>query len=351
MRVAEFTKAVSSVNQNWHSVLIQNGVQYLNFGQVAFANANPLLTTNPMSVSTNAQGIAASGEACNFITEPIPIAEFANSAVAVSQVKPEYSSNNTASSTNSDNSTNFVYGPDGSFFPGTLTSAYLRRVRFLTPHQVGDKFELQVQISATGPWFPFSAVGGDFKVVSAAGTGARPLAVSGSSTDVDVQFSRYIYDTTNWGTGDKWRLARFPGATQVSSPTTVKYQRKILAADYAGTNGAFITFNNLTVGKTYRVTADAIIFQDDDDLQSELYVKNGSTEILRFEARHQDQADPLTQRVTFSKSVVFQATNATLTFVTGDFSVDSIVYGTSSGSYTSMTVEELSTHTPTTEWT
>jgi hypothetical protein len=82
---------------------------------------------------------------------------------------------------------------------------------------------------------PIASFGGDFKIVSATATGARIIKVSGSSTDVDVQFSRYIYDTTNWGSSEKWRVVKakagaavgFGAATATSSgllqpPTSIE---------------------------------------------------------------------------------------------------------------------------------
>lgn len=146
----------------------------------------------------------------------IPITEWQGANAFLNQAVPEYVSNNTSANTNSDNTTNFVHGPDGSPFPGTLTGNYKRRVRFLTPIQPTDQLLLQAQESGTGTWTPIESMGAGFKVISSTQTGARILKVAGSDTDVDVQFSRYSADTSNWGTSEKWRVVKIPGMVGAS---------------------------------------------------------------------------------------------------------------------------------------
>jgi len=134
----------------------------------------------------------------------VPIAEWAGAPNYAGVNDVEYAFN--TSVTDAADTTSFGYGQAGGTFPGTLTVARLKRVRFLTPIEAGDQFFIQVQESGSGPWLPETSLGAGYNPVSA--TGMRVIKVSGSTTDVDVQFLRYINGTTNWGSSEKYRIIK-----------------------------------------------------------------------------------------------------------------------------------------------
>lgn len=158
-----------------------------------------------------------------------PIAEWAGSGTLnTAQNDVEYASN--SSSTDADDTTSFVYGPAGStgiLQTTALTDLRKKRVRFLTPHQAGDEFEIEVFdgfsyipvdkfITTDGTRFTI----GDLRagISSIATTETQGIGFrSVNSTDVDVFFGRYITNetgfTTAWNSGfsglsSKWRVKR-----------------------------------------------------------------------------------------------------------------------------------------------
>lgn len=295
------------------------------------------------------------------------VAEYAGASVYLSSAQPEYSSN--SGTWDADDSTNFAYGPSGQLMGGSLGSSRSKRVRFLTPIQSTDSFQVQFSTDRTC-WVPASTAKVNNNVVipgadSAGNISAGVYAerVSGSTTDVDVTFGRYVNianddsPATNWPSSNAyWRVVKIPGLVQVASPTTVKWQKKFVASDFS-TNSSSITdiaFNNLKIGRTYRITSKITLFVDDDDQTAYVQVKNGSTVIDRLYHDHQGQTDALTLTAPLTTSLIFIATATDMTFVTGDFSGSgslTAVLGDANAINSWAILEELSTHSQTTEWT
>lgn len=157
----------------------------------------------------------------------VPIAEWAGSGtVQLAQNDVEYASN--SSTSDADELTSFAYGPSGSLIP-TITSAATpnnrkKRVQFASSIQAGDIISIEVQLSGTGAWIPVSSIGGtSYGALSYQSGGQYGLgwsAVSGSSTQIDVEFGKQgprgnpaAYSgisPTNYpvNSGDRWRVRK-----------------------------------------------------------------------------------------------------------------------------------------------
>jgi hypothetical protein len=200
-----------------------------------YATANQIklaLTTNlsGASLGTTAPVTIAVDDQISFSIS-IPISEWAGSGtVNVGQNDVDYSSNSTTSS--SDDTTAFAYGPSGSVVPSitatTGTTSVAKRVRFPTPISPTDRIQLEVQNSGTGPWIPVEESYYYTGSIRIGGTiyGMGWVAVASSSTDIDVLFNkggRLASNGTIAGAGsdypnnaaDRWRVRKASGGQAV----------------------------------------------------------------------------------------------------------------------------------------
>ena len=135
----------------------------------------------------------------------------------------EYSFNTSTTDTN--DTTAFGYGISGNTFPGTLTTAKTKRVRFTTPIQPTDILIVEKKYSGDSYWTPMitesdstagSQVISTFSASSEVGFGQLRIV---NSTDVDVVFRRYRTGTTDWTTAlGSWRVRKVSGGAQVGYP-------------------------------------------------------------------------------------------------------------------------------------
>lgn len=135
-------------------------------------------------------------------------------------------------------------------------------------------------------------------------------------------------------------LTKLIGTTEVQTVTKTKWQQKYLAGNTssAGILTA-LTFNNLTIGKTYRVGLH-VDFQGTGAKRIDIY--NGATQLTRLE-----MSGGSSELNTFT-SKIFVATATTVTF---DFAVASSQLQGSDLTSTSAILEELPNHELTTQWT
>lgn len=190
----------------------------LEFGYVSGAGAfSALSLTGPVSWNT--------GDNISF-RMTVPIAEWAGSGtLTVAQNDVEFAYNTTAWGTT--NNTAFGYGPAGSAITGALSTEFTQRVRFQTPIQATDILTLEFRNSSSDPWVPQSAYFAaltdtipQYTGIIASGAtdthGAGLFRVSGSTTDIDVGFGRYVnrvYNGTTmltkaWANGPLWRVRK-----------------------------------------------------------------------------------------------------------------------------------------------
>jgi len=209
----------------------------------------------------------------------IPISEWAGSGtVQLAQNDVEYAFN--TSTNDADDTSSFGFGPAGNTFPGplnTVAGGRQKRVRFMTPIQVGDKLSLEIQAPSGGPWIEVSGLDTNTNTQNLAYQSTTTYGVgiiteSINSTDVDVHFGRFRAATgatynstgTEWATtAGKWRLkkqsagsaAGFGLATDSASGLVKKnrIQTKIATTNYTTSTTNIIVFNGLTVGRTYRL--------------------------------------------------------------------------------------------------
>lgn len=198
----------------------------------------------------------------------VPVSEFAGSAtVNVVQNDVEYAYN--SATADSSDTTSFAYGPVGVVI-GSYTAARAKRVRFLTPIQVTDRIEIELQYnSATAPWLPLQYVNSQQGVdpmhyINTTQYGMGYSTVS--ATDIDVQFGTYgsSYGAATYGAAgqawsaniaNKWRVKKtsqgqavgfgivvpgtsaglvsalgLPGITNATSPTSGYAGEKLTAS-------------------------------------------------------------------------------------------------------------------------
>jgi len=223
----------------------------------------------------------------------VAVSEWAGSGTLnVAQNDVEYASNSTTADT--DDTTSFAYGPSGSALPGTLTQGRNKRVRFQTSFQETDSIALEVQIGGSGnPWLPVTGYIGtgpvqELTVQNAKAYGLSARRVSGSTTDVDVQFGQYAASTgatfdsagTAWGSvtaSSRYRVKKISGGQAVgfgnvaqSSAGLVKSAGQLLGTntndsaatgyvgEYLSTTLTYASRNGLVTNTTENVTGSAI---------------------------------------------------------------------------------------------
>lgn len=198
-----------------------------NYGGHVTWNGSQLFAAYPTGINTaqiiNATTPIIFGSADNVSLRAIlPISQWAGSGtVQLAQNDVEYASN--SSSTDADNTASFAYGPAGSagvLGTTSLTAQRAKRVRFQTPIQSTDILTVEIQFGS-GAWLPVNQHEyGNFSYVvqNTVTYGVYLVPVSGSTTDVDVAFTRYSRPTgatygaagENWSavTNAKWRVRK-----------------------------------------------------------------------------------------------------------------------------------------------
>ena len=133
----------------------------------------------------------------------------------------------------------------------------------------------------------------------------------------------------------------------------IKYQKKFLTASITSTNVSNIAdlrFNNLEIGKVYKLTGQTQLSATGAGAISNLYAVNGANTLVRW--LYNRGAETGNGAVTFSNGIVFTATATTLQF-DYSFSVSgSLAGGTEfTAGVCYMVLEELPSHILTAQWT
>lgn len=160
------------------------------------------------SVLTSTDITGASSTISTFVT--VPIAEWAGSGtVQLAQNDVEYAYN-TSTSTTTNDTTSFGYGPQGALIQNITTVGGLdRTVQFQTPIQAGDVITVEMQSSSAGAsWIPVGRYAGvDFNFANQNGTtyGVGLFTTNVSNNQVVVRFGQYAYNLSTYGAaGQPW---------------------------------------------------------------------------------------------------------------------------------------------------
>lgn len=155
----------------------------------------------------------------------VPIAEWSNNGtINIAQNDVEYAYNTDTS--DADNTTAFGYGPGGTVF-GSYTAARTKTVRFQTPHQETDTY--QIEIFDTTAWIPLGTYSNSVVPLTNQGTETYGMTLdnsSTSSTDLIVQFGKYrLMGSGTFGAAGlawsglsasiKWRVRKVKGGVAV----------------------------------------------------------------------------------------------------------------------------------------
>jgi hypothetical protein len=251
--VGKFAEGDNSSTYFGESVLAVAGGNYVTVGRQT-ATTSELTASSSFNSSQN--------YSCFF---EVPISSFSGSSTNLSNSVVEYVSNSSTSTTASD-TTSFAYGPAGNQIQ-SIGNALDRRVRFVNPIQPTDV--LRVEVSAEGiVWFALPASpGGLIEGWRYNGTfnfGIGLLLVSGSKTDVDVNFGDYRSGTnTNW-TGAAswyWRVVKSSNPLSIGQITTPTSMARIDTPTGMGISGTKIrtwtSGNSVVVGSDIVYTSDA----------------------------------------------------------------------------------------------
>jgi hypothetical protein len=204
------TQVSSSANLRYPSfgtaLIVDESTRVYVGGLIAGSTSSILRVTHTESgnngVVSNTQPITFGNLDSVSIRATVPIAEWAGSGtVQLAQNDVEYASNSSA--TDANDTTSFVYGPQGAvgvLGTTTLTAQRLKTVRFQTPIQATDKLEIEIK-DGTGAWLPvYSHPNGNFAYSASGSTEAGMLLDQISSTDVNV----YFYAVPTLLTGSSW---------------------------------------------------------------------------------------------------------------------------------------------------
>ncbi len=188
----------------------------------------------------NGSTIFASNDPVDFEFE-VPIAEWSgNGTVNLGPgAQVEYAWN--SSTADADDTSSFSYGTGGVQF-GSLTAVRSKRVRFQYPRQADDEVVLEWTEDGGSTWVVVGSLNTDrvstFTRQTTNFYGMHVLAVSGSTTDVDVQFGAYrsVSNSTYGAAGNAW--------SGIAGSSTYKWRvRKAKASSpvgfgLAGTDGS-----------------------------------------------------------------------------------------------------------------
>jgi hypothetical protein len=214
---------------NIRHLIATQGNTYVEFGRTGTANS-PHTATAPNNIGTSAnitfQGIVDVNEwAGSVYTAPVPAEEFAFNSTT----------------TDADDTASFAYGPGGVQF-ASFTAVRSKRIRFQYPRQADDEVVLEYTEDGGSTWVAIGGLNTDricaFQRQASNFYGMHLVAVSGSTTDVDVQFGVFksVSSSATYGaSGVAW--------TSVAGSSTFKWRvrktkKAALPFANAGTDGS-----------------------------------------------------------------------------------------------------------------
>jgi hypothetical protein len=239
----------------------------------------------------------------------------------------EYAFNTSTSTTVSD-TTSFGYGPQGAQI-GAITAFISRRVQFRSPIISTDTILLEISDDRINWRQPGGAVAGavvdNFRYD---GSNFIGIGIDTTTSTVSVFFGRYrtgVIDVwAGTAAGLYWRVRKISGGAAVGFPISTsnlvdknKIQKKTQSTTISATNGGTsaipnLTFNNLIIGKNYRVSlhADLIIFVNASGAAVKGY--NNSVEIMKV--YYEGVASLSNRWMSAGTTQLFTAAASTLTF-------------------------------------
>lgn len=192
------------------------------------STANSLLPVNGNAI--------ASGNMALSLYVSFPVVGWTSSINLVTEAE-EFASNN--SSTDANDTTSFVYGPQGStgiIGVTNLTSARTKRVEFKTDIQTTDLIKIELQAVGSNAWvdlpirFPSThVISPHFAYVNAEG-GIVWNAVSGNNRQLDIIFLTYPAGVNSYGwgysafVGIKWRVRKISNGNMAEAPASGIYE-------------------------------------------------------------------------------------------------------------------------------
>lgn len=226
------------------------------------ATAKNLSALNVNQVIANSTAFSISAE--------IPIAEWADSSNVVNygQQDVEYVYN--SSTTTSDDTSSFAYGPLGAAFQSfaeTGTNFIAKRVRFQSPVQIGDLVLVETSIDSGLTWAPLGQNSG-VTAVSLDTSGTTIYGVSyakHSATDFDVRFFSKANAGQAWSsyTGGqyRWRVKKISGnalggfqyATANAAGLVSREASGTATGSFTGARSFSMDFSWARVGKTVTI--------------------------------------------------------------------------------------------------
>lgn len=140
-----------------------------------------------------------------------------------------------------------------------------------------------------------------------------------------------------------------PSASGGSSSTNNLYQIKTLSADVTSTTAdiASLKFNNLTIGKIYRLSVQAFINVQGSTHRGILQILNNSVTVgyITFAAPAYTGTGPI---ACYGNSFIFEAAATTVVFSFTDTGGNASLLGNNTTAETYATLEELNNYTVTT---
>jgi hypothetical protein len=136
--------------------------------------------------------------------------------------------------------------------------------------------------------------------------------------------------------------SKYDTTQNLSDYTETKFQTKFLASDLVIGSGniATLTFNNLVIGKRYRISASSIVISAGD---AALGFSTNGTNILYLRTRTASNQNVSGSKIFVAQSTVLQAFSNSAAGAT--------FQGEATGSFTWAQLEELPNHEVTTQWT
>jgi hypothetical protein len=212
-----------------------------------------------VSITDSAPIAAVSGSRITVTIDNLAVAEWAGSGtVNVAQNDVEYAYNSSTSDLT--DTASFAYGPGGGQF-ANFTATRSKRVRFLTPIQSTDEISFEITENSGVTWSRVETAPGGiiqpYSIQNTVSCGVLLAPVTGSTTDIDVQFQIYRIlggatfgaAGTNWSAIDvsdtyKWRVKK------VKSGVAVGFG----LADTAGNAGLVNPYSSSGAGVVYSGT-------------------------------------------------------------------------------------------------
>lgn len=369
------------------------GKGYITSGATEYANSLAYASSttrfgfyiNPTATSVGAVGSANTPlSTANFqisMLLQIPIAEWAgNGTVNLGPgAQQEFCSVTSTWDAADTTATALSRSPGGTLMGGTLSLSRTKRVQFQYPIQADDLISLEFSSDGSA-WTAaaYSRLNGFLVVPSTnsadtANSGVWYERVSGSTTQIDVIFGRYMSmanddsPVTDWPSANAyWRVRKAKAsspvgfglatATESGLVKSSRFQKKRLSANVTGNtsgNGntaTDLTFNGLTIGNIYRVSGQVAMYQTTNNSGAVTNIVHNSAVIGSLRGNlNMAEFSGEEMIVATGVNTIFTAAATTLTFAI--FASGASLLGNNSDAQSYIILEELGGYAVTTAFT